>query len=124
MFTTIHILIKSPSAAMTCWGGHRESNPDVADHNRADYPLSYDRHNIFLNNGTHGRTRTCDKLVNSQLLYRLSYMGVFVFILSLRLRAAASTVPVPPAPRASALSSRGAPGISHGTTGIESRHFS
>ena len=32
-----------------------------------------------FNNGTHGRTRTCDKLVNSQLLYRLSYMGVFVF---------------------------------------------
>ena len=50
------------------------------DHNHADYPLSYDRHNIFLNNGTHGRTRTCDKLVNSQLLYRLSYMGVFILI--------------------------------------------
>ena len=32
---------------MSSWGGHRESNPDVADHNRADEPLSYDRH-VFL----------------------------------------------------------------------------
>lgn len=33
---------------MTCWGGHRESNPDVMDHNHADYPLSYDRHIFYF----------------------------------------------------------------------------
>ena len=34
--------------------------------------------------GSSGRTRTCDQLINSQLLYQLSYRGIKIKILFLR----------------------------------------
>ena len=55
--------------------GQRMANTDKRDHSRLSGPSLEASTTLQLSGSSRGRTRTCDPLINSQLLYQLSYSG-------------------------------------------------
>ena len=63
----------------TVWIGYSDKNKTVSK--KLNLVKIYKQLSIQLQpsrlvNGSSGRTRTCDQLINSQLLYQLSYRGI------------------------------------------------
>ena len=54
------------------WSGKRDSNSRLSPWQGDALPLNYSR----KYNGGNNRTRTCDPLINSQLLYQLSHIPI------------------------------------------------
>ncbi len=50
--------------------------PQRNESNRAPIKRSTKRCFFLLGDGSDGRTRTCDPMINSHLLYQLSYIGI------------------------------------------------
>ena len=60
------------------WSGKRDSNSRLSPWQGDALPLNYSRRC----NGGNNRTRTCDPLINSQLLYQLSHIPAYLFKLA------------------------------------------
>ena len=56
------------------WSGKRDSNSRLSPWQGDALPLNYSR----IYNGGNNRTRTCDPLINSQLLYQLSHIPICI----------------------------------------------
>ena len=56
------------------WSGKRDSNSRLSPWQGDALPLNYSR----KYNGGNNRTRTCDPLINSQLLYQLSHIPIYI----------------------------------------------
>ena len=60
------------------WSGKRDSNSRLSPWQGDALPLNYSRRY----NGGNNRTRTCDPLINSQLLYQLSHIPAYLIKLA------------------------------------------
>ena len=60
------------------WSGKRDSNSRLSPWQGDALPLNYSR----IYNGGNNRTRTCDPLINSQLLYQLSHIPAYLIKLA------------------------------------------